>query len=142
MCGKNGSANVQGPKQGCMPLPGPLKETPKSSTGPFEKTKQEDLTLFDWLTLSLNQSIREGSQILCHKARGRVIVHQPTLSTLGSAACQICHGPVRTPCATLSVCIVKISTELNCVGGQRCDLCMIRYALYAFQLYICIAFER
>src|SRR5258706_5634098 len=42
---------VRGSKQGRKHLLGPLKETPKSSTRPIKKTRRENLTLFDWMTV-------------------------------------------------------------------------------------------
>ena len=62
---------VLGSKQGRKRLLSPLKETPKSSAIPVEKTAQKNLTLFDWMMVyayvnTLPQPINQGEVItLC-----------------------------------------------------------------------------
>ena len=77
---------IQHPKQGHEHLPGPSKETPKSSTRCIEKTKRENLTLLDWMTVyayvdTLPQPINQGevAKYLATRPEGALLFSQSTL---------------------------------------------------------------
>jgi len=77
---------VLGSKQGRKRLMGPLKETPKSSARPIEKTKRENHTLFDWVTVyayvdTLPQPINKGEvvKLFATKRKGALLFTQPAL---------------------------------------------------------------
>lgn len=79
-------------RQGREHLPGPSKETPKTSTRPIEKAKRQNLTLYDWMTVysyvdtlsSINQA-GKGSEMLRHKTSGRIVL-QPGHTVAQTAA--------------------------------------------------------
>ena len=78
---------VQRPKDNQKQLPGPSKETPKTSAQLVEKPKRENLTLFDWMTVyryvdTLPQPIKQGQVIRYFATRpeGALVFSQPTLS--------------------------------------------------------------
>jgi hypothetical protein len=48
---KRPKQHIQRPKQDREHVPGPRKDTPKSSARPIEKQTRENLTLFDWMTV-------------------------------------------------------------------------------------------
>jgi len=68
-------------------LPGPSKDTPKTSTQPIKKAKQENLTLWDWLTVykyvdTLPQPVNQGEVVkyFATRPQGALLFSQPTLS--------------------------------------------------------------
>ena len=68
-------------------LPAPSKDTLKTSTQPIEKMKQENLTLWDWLTVyayvdTLPQPIKQGEvvQYFATRPQGTLLFSQSTLS--------------------------------------------------------------
>ena len=78
---------IQGSKQGPKPLPGALKETPKSSARPIGEMARKNLTLFDWMTVyayvdTLPQPIKQGDVVRYFATRpeGPLIFTQSTLS--------------------------------------------------------------
>ena len=78
---------IQHPKDGDMQLPGPSKETPKTSAWLIEKAKCENLTLFDWMTVysymdTLPQPINQGKVVrhFATRPEGALLFSQPTLS--------------------------------------------------------------
>ena len=78
---------VLGSKQGRKHLLGPLKETPKSSAIPIEKTARKNLTLFDWMMVyayinTLPQPINQGEVIrhFATRQEGALLFSQSTLS--------------------------------------------------------------
>ena len=73
---------IKGPKQGRERLPDPSKETSKSSTRPIEKTKRDNLNLFNWMTVfacvhTFLQPINRGEVVntLATRPEWRIIVH-------------------------------------------------------------------
>ena len=121
---KRPKPHVEYPTQGHRHLPGPLKETPKSSARPIVKQKRENLTLSDWLevyayvdTPSTNQP-GGGSKILCQKAPGPAVVHpahivMQTTAPLGDGG----------TCGLESKCIVK-QTTTHC-HKTGCGSCIV-----------------
>ena len=84
---KRQKQSIQSPEQGREHLPGPSKESPKSSAKSIEKTKRENLTLFDWMTVyayvdSLPQPINQGKVVKYFATRpeGALLFTQSTLS--------------------------------------------------------------
>jgi hypothetical protein len=78
---------IQGSKRGPKPLPGALKETPKSSARPIREMARKNLTLFNWMTVyayvdTLPQPIKQGDVVRYFAARpeGPLIFTQSTLS--------------------------------------------------------------
>ena len=78
---------VRHPKDGHKQLPGPLKETPKTSAWLIEKPRRENLTLFDWMTVytyvdTLPQPVNQGQVVRYFATRpeGALQFSQPTLS--------------------------------------------------------------
>ena len=78
---------VQRPKDGHKQLPGPSKETPKTSARPIEKRRRENLTLFDWKTVyayvdTLPHPINQGKVVryFATGPEGTLLFTQPTLS--------------------------------------------------------------
>ena len=79
---------ILGSKQGRKHVLGPLKETPKSSAIPVEKTARENLTLFDWMTVfayvdDLPHPINQGEVVRHFATRrepGALLFSQSTLS--------------------------------------------------------------
>ena len=68
-------------------LPAPSKDTLKTSTQLIKKAKQENLTLWDWLTVyayvnTLPQPINQGEvvQYFATRPQGALLFSQPTLS--------------------------------------------------------------
>ena len=78
---------IQVARRGREHLPGPSKETPKTSTQSIETPKQENLTLFNWMTVytyvdSLPQPINQG-EVVKHftmRPQGALSFSQSTLS--------------------------------------------------------------
>jgi len=84
---KHPKLHVEYPTQGHRHLPGPLKETPKSSARPIVKQKRENLTLSDWLEVyayvdTLPQPINQGEVVkyFARRPQGLLLFTQPTLS--------------------------------------------------------------
>jgi len=78
---------VQHPKFNHEKLPGPSKETPKTSAQLIEKPKHENLTLFDWITVyryvdTLPLPVNQGWVVRYFATRpeGALLFSQPTLS--------------------------------------------------------------
>ena len=78
---------VQRPKDNQKRLPGPLKETPKTSARPIEKPRRENLTLFDWITVykyvdTLPHPINQGKVVkyFATRPQNALLFSQPTLS--------------------------------------------------------------
>jgi len=78
---------IKGSKRGPKPLPGPSKETPKSSARPIGETAQKNLTLFDWMTIyayvdTLPQPIKQVDMVeyFATRPEGPLIFTQSTLS--------------------------------------------------------------
>ena len=68
-------------------LPGPSKETPKTSAHPINKAKRENLTLHDWMTVysyvdSLPRPINQGRVVryFATRPQGALLFSQATLS--------------------------------------------------------------
>jgi len=71
-------------------LPAPSKDTPKTSTQLIKKVKQENLTLWDWLTVytyvdTLPQPVNQGELVkyFATRPQGALLFSHPTL-LLGS----------------------------------------------------------
>jgi hypothetical protein len=78
---------IQRPKEGHEHLPGPSKETPKTSTQLIKKEKHENLTLFNWMMVymyvdTLPQPINQGEVVIYFATRpeGALLFTQSTLS--------------------------------------------------------------
>ena len=74
-------------RQGHKHSPGPSKETLKTSAQPIKVAKQENLTLFDWMTVytyvdSLPQPINQGEVVkyFATRPQGALVFSQSTLS--------------------------------------------------------------
>ena len=99
---------IQGSKRGCKPLPGPLKETPKSSARLIREMAQKNLTLFNWMTVyayvdTLPQPIKQGDVVRYFATRpeGPLIFTQSTLS----------HKPQH--CSEMEACTMSNSNALS-----------------------------
>src|SRR5258708_36448312 len=78
---------IQVARQGHEHEPGPSKEMPKTSTQPIKMAKQENLTLFDWMTVytyvdTLPQLINQGEVVkyFATRPQGTLLFTQSTLS--------------------------------------------------------------
>jgi len=78
---------IKGSKRGPKPLPGPSKETPKSSARPIGETARKNLTLFDWMTVyayvdTLPRPIKQVGVVeyFATRPEGPLIFTQSTLS--------------------------------------------------------------
>src|SRR5258708_15108634 len=78
---------IQVARQGHEHEPGPSKEMPKTSTQPIKMAKQENLTLFDWMTVykyvdTLPQLINQGEVVkyFATRPQGALLFTQSTLS--------------------------------------------------------------
>jgi hypothetical protein len=100
---------IQCPKQGHEHLPGPSKETPKTSTRPIKKEKRENLTLFDWMTVytyvdTLPQPINQGEVVRYFATRpeGALLFTQSMLS------CKL------RQCPEMEACVESNPNALSC----------------------------
>jgi hypothetical protein len=84
---KRPKQHIQCPKQDREHVPGPRKDTPKSSARPIEKQTQENLTLFDWMTVyahvdTLPRPINQGEVVnyFATRPEGSLSFSRATLS--------------------------------------------------------------
>src|SRR5258707_4262591 len=78
---------IQVARRGCEHELGPSKEMLKTSTQPIKMAKQENLTLFDWMTVytyvdTLPQPINQGEVVkyFATRPQGTLLFTQSTLS--------------------------------------------------------------
>jgi hypothetical protein len=110
---------IQHPKQGHEHLPGPSKETPKTSTQPIKKEKCENLTLFNWMTVyiyvdTLPQPINQGEVVRYFATRPEGIIVHPVHAVMQTTAVPR-DGSL---CVAKSKCIVMQMT--TCCHKTRC----------------------
>jgi len=89
---KRQKAPIQGSKRGPKPLPGPLKETPKSSAGLIGEMGRKNLTRFDWMTVyayvdTLPQPIKQADVVKYFATRPE----GPLIFTASTLSCKLQH---------------------------------------------------
>jgi len=116
---------IQVARHNCEHLPGPSTDTLKTSTQLIKKVKQENLTLWDWLTVytyvdTLPQPVNQGEVVkyFATRPQGALLFSQPTLSCKTAAAPR--DGG---PCGFNSECIVMQTT--TCCHKTRYRSCIV-----------------